>query len=114
MLIDVALERELRNHLRPDVVMTFKRVGITVDQIKTYDLPGKPRKAGDRRAPHILETVEAEALPASVLRRLLRAEVEALLPANALRVARVAEESERSYLVDLAKAVQRSESDRSE
>ncbi|QEE40659.1 MULTISPECIES: hypothetical protein [unclassified Methylobacterium] len=114
VLIDVALERELRSHLLPDVVMTFKRIGITLDQIETYDLPGKPRKAGDRRAPHILETVEAEALPAGILRRLLRAEVEALLPANALRVARVAEESERSYLVDLAAAVQRSKTGRSE
>lgn len=114
VLIDVSLERELRSHLRPDVTMTFKRVGITLEQIETYDLPGKPRKAGDRRAPHILETVEAEALPAGILRRLLRAEVEALLPANALRVARVAEESERSYLVDLAAAVQSSKTERSE
>ena len=114
VLIDVALERELRSHLRSDVVMIFKRLGITPEQIKRYDLPGKPRKASDRRAPHILETVEAEALPASILRRLVRAEVEALLPANALRVARVAEESERSFLVDLAKAVQEQKSDRSE
>ncbi|MGH1590795.1 hypothetical protein ACRBEV_23585 [Methylobacterium phyllosphaerae] len=98
VLIDVALERELRSHLRADVDMTFTRLGITLEQIEFYGLPGKPRKAGDRRAPHVRETVEAEAMPAGILRRLLRAEIEALLPTDALAVARVAEESERALI----------------
>lgn len=102
VLIDVALERELREHLRDDVEMTFGRLGITAQQIEEYDLPSKPRKDGDRRAQHIAETVEAEAMPARVLRRLLRDEIEKLLPATALQVARVAEQSERAFLGRLA------------
>ena len=98
VLIDVALERELRSHLHHDVVMMFHRLGITPEQIAEYDLPGKPRKAGDRRALHISETVEAEALPAGILRRMLRSAIEHLLPDDALVVARAAEESERALI----------------
>ena len=99
VLIDVALERELRAHLRPDVTMEFSRLGITPWHIQHYDLPGKPRKVADRRALHIRETVEAEALPARILRAELRAAVEYFLPANAIAVARAAEESE-AFLID--------------
>jgi hypothetical protein len=107
VLIDVALERELREHLRPDIDMTFGRIAITAAQIEAYDLPSKPRKEKDRRALHIAETVEAEAMPAHILRRLLRDEIEKMLPPGALAVARAAEDSERSFLADLASAVSR-------
>src|SRR3954465_15409561 len=56
VLIDVALERELREHLRSDIDMTFGRIAITAAQIDAYDLPSKPRKEQDRRALHITET----------------------------------------------------------
>ena len=49
VLIDRALERELRQHLRSDVDLAFRRVAINPDQIELYDLPTKPRKVGDRR-----------------------------------------------------------------
>ena len=52
VLIDVAIERELRSHLYDSIDLTFSRIGITVDQIETYDLPTKPRKAGDRKSRH--------------------------------------------------------------
>jgi hypothetical protein len=102
MLIDVAVENELRRHLDPAVSMEFVRLGITVEQIVEYDLPTKPRKEKDRRAPHVAETVEAEAMPAGIMRALLRTAIEALLPANALTVARAAEESERGFLLEWA------------
>ena len=102
VLIDVALERELREHLRDDIDLTFERIGITPAQIAAYDLPTKPRKAKDRRSLHVKETVEAEAMPAAMLRKLLRNRIEALLPARALEVAKVAEASERQALFDLA------------
>ena len=44
-------------------------------------------------------------LPAKILRRLLRDAVEGLLPPDALRAARVAEESERVRLIELAEMV---------
>lgn len=102
VLIDVALERELRQHLSPTVELVFKRLGITEEQIAGFDLPGKPRKETDRRSLHIMETVEAEAMPAGILRRILRTEIENLLPPDALAVARVEEQSARDYFARLA------------
>jgi hypothetical protein len=102
VLIDKAIERELRAHLSTDVFLQFRRIGITPLQIEEYNLPGKPRKVGDRRSLHIAETVEAEAMPASTLRALLRSEIEDLLPSDALRVAKAAEQSERSHIERMA------------
>lgn len=102
VLIDVAVERELRHHLDPSIDLYFERIAITEEQIAAHDLPTKPRKDTDRRAPHIRETVEAEAMPAATLRGLLRQRIEALLPAQALRVTQEAERSERRWLGLLA------------
>jgi hypothetical protein len=99
VLIDVSIETELRRHLDGAVAMEFVRLGITAEQIAQYDLPTKPRKETDLRARHITETVEAEAMPAAMLRSLLREAIENLLPDNALAVAHAAEESERSLLL---------------
>lgn len=106
VLIDVSLERELRTHLDADVDLAFERIAITEAQIETYGLPTKPRKDGDRRAREIQAKVEAEAMPAEVLRKLLRSRVEALLPPEALRLARVAEASERKLLWNVAAEMQ--------
>jgi hypothetical protein len=102
VLIDQALERELREHLRDDIDLDFTRIGINENQIAVYDLPMKPRKATDRRSLQIAETVEAEAMPAHILRSLLREEIEALLPEGALHAAKVAERSEREHLRRMA------------
>jgi hypothetical protein len=102
VLIDVSLERELRLHLRSDIALTFERIGINLNQIAKYDLPTKPRKESDRRSLHIDCAVEAESLPAKILRAILRDKVEALLPVNALAVAQVAEQSEREHLTRMA------------
>jgi hypothetical protein len=56
----------------------------------------------DRRALHILETVEAEAMPANVLRALLRGAIEKLLPERALAIARIEEQSAREYFERIA------------
>ncbi len=52
-----------------------------------------------------LEGYEAEAMPARVLRGLLREEIERLLPKGALAAAKVAERSEREGLRVLAQRV---------
>ncbi len=98
VLIDKVLLRELREHLNPEIALEFRRVGINEDQISLYDLPTKPRKVGDKRSLHINVTVEAEAMPATILRDLLEQEIIALLPSRALEIARIAEESEKSHL----------------
>ena len=102
VLIDVALKRELREHLRSDIELDFRRIGINEEQVELYDLPTKPRKDGDKRSQHVTYSVEAEAMPARDLRGLLRLEVELLLPENALDVAKVAEQSERQHLDNMA------------
>lgn len=88
-LIDFDLERELRKHLNPDIDLSFRRIAITPQQVELYDLPDKG--IGEHR-------VEAEAMPASLMRKILRDEVERLLPSHALKVAKVNEESERNWL----------------
>ena len=106
VLIDQSLEKELRLHVRPEIEFQFDRIGITEQQIADLDLPTKPRKAGDKRSLHVLETVEAEAMPAGIMRQLLREHVEALLPPHALHVARVAERSEQRGLLQMAETLE--------
>ena len=106
VLIDRSLETELRRHLPEDFELSFNRLAITPWDIHAYDLPTKPRKESDRRALHVESTVEAEAMPAGILRELLRAEIEALLPPDALEVAKVAEKSEREHLRRWAELMQ--------
>ena len=107
VLIDVALQRELREHLRGDIELDFRRIGINEEQVELYDLPTKPRKDGDKRSQHVTYSVEAEAMPARDLRGILRLEVESLLPENALDVAKVAEQSERKHLDNMAAMFER-------
>jgi hypothetical protein len=102
VLIDVALERELRLHMNSAIDMDFIRIAINEDQVEAYDLPTKPRKDGDKRWRHIAYTVEAEAMPAKTLRAILRDQVEALLPPDALAVVKVAEQAEREHLRKMA------------
>lgn len=106
VLIDQSLERELREHLRPSIDMDFRRIAINEEQVEDYDLPTKPRKDGDKRSQHLAYTVEAEAMPARDLRALLRMHVETLLPENALHVAKVAEQSERTHIAKIAALLQ--------
>jgi hypothetical protein len=102
VLIDVSLEKELRKHLRSDIDLHFDRIGINPEQISAYNLPTKPRKETDKRSQHISFSVEAEAMPARILREILRDRIESLLPAFALSVAKTAEESERGHLASMA------------
>ena len=109
VLIDRSIEGELCKHLASDVELNFHRIAITPEQVDLYDLPTKPRKAGERRAIHIERTVEAEAMPANILRDLLRQSVEQFLPDDALQVVKVAEESEREGLRRIANVLNRYE-----
>ena len=106
VLIDQSLERELREHLRADIDMDFRRIAINEEQVEKYHLPTKPRKEDDKRSQHLTYTVEAEAMPARDLRALLRLHVETLLPENALHVAKVAEQSERRHIAKMAGLLQ--------
>lgn len=103
VLIDQDVKAKLREHLQPrGIYVHMRRVAVNEDQIAAMNLPTKPRKASERRRRDILETVEVEAMPAGVLRGLVRAEVEALLPPDALRKAKLVEEEERGSIIDMA------------
>ena len=106
VLIDQALERELRRHLKPSINLIFNRIGINAEQIEFYDLPTKPRKDSDRRSLHVAETVEAEAMPARILRGILRERIERMLPEGALAAAKVAEQSERDHIERMARLLE--------
>ena len=104
--IDRDAEAKLRRYIDrlggdPDW-LEFQRLAITPAQIVEHDLPTKPRKASELRRPDVTATVEAEAMPAGDLRRIVRSAVEAYLPAGALHAAQVAEASERAGLLRLA------------
>ena len=103
VLIDKAIEAELLKHLATP--LDFHRLAVNEDQIAELDLPTKPRKAGDRRVLDLAETVEAEAIPARIMRHMVREAVESYLPEGALQRARVAEESEREGLRALGKEI---------
>ena len=105
VLIDRHVEAELRRHL--ETPLELRRLAINPEQIAAFDLPQKPRKAGDRRRLDIEQTVEAEAMPAGEMRRLVREAVESYLPAGALRAVRIAEQSEREWLGLLGEKVDR-------
>lgn len=105
VLIDRTIEDKLRLHLKGCVDLDFRRLAITPQQIEEMDLPTKIGKPSRCKA-HIENTVEAEAMPAGVLRNLLRGEVEALLPDGALQAAKVAEESERQGFRILARSLE--------
>ena len=104
VLIDQSIETELRSHLATP--LEFHRLAVNEHQIAELDLPTKPRKATDRRRLDIAETVEAEAIPAGVMRAMVREAVESYLPAGALNAAKVAEESERDGLRALGKDIE--------
>ena len=103
VLIDQSIEAELRSHLATP--LEFHRLAVNEAQIDQLDLPTKPRKATDRRRLDIAETVEAEAIPAALMRSMVREAVEAYLPDGALHAAKVAEESERDGLRALGKEI---------
>lgn len=102
VLIDASLEQEIRAHLSPSISLYFERMAITEAQIARFDLPTKPRKAGDRRSMHVKETVEAEAMPAHIMRAMLRNRIESFLPVGAIETARVVEREERKAMNLLA------------
>jgi hypothetical protein len=108
VLIDVALERELREHLSGIDELRFERLAITKQQIAKYKLPTKPRKPGDRRALEVRATVEAEAMPAETMVKLLRDQVLRVLPKTDLQAAAAFDQKEIRRLQRAAKLLTKS------
>ena len=99
LLIDKDLESKLRGFLPDSFPLTFERIAVNHEQIQLFNLPTRPRKDSERRRPDVLETVEAEAIPVGVMRDMVRSKVEALLPPDALAMAREIEQEEKRNII---------------
>ncbi len=87
----------------PAVSMEFSRLAVTPEQIQTLNLPTRPTKKSDTRAANFDgESVEVDAVPASILRSILDRAIEQHIDPIALERTKIYERSERSLLWNLA------------
>lgn len=104
--IEDVLESKLKEHVEREGAdpgrFAVYRLAVTPQQIADWNLPTRPRKPTDRRRPDVAVSVEAEAIPAGVMRDLVRDAIESYLNPGALERVRVAEESEKTVLKRLA------------
>ena len=100
--------RKLLAFIGGEVDVEWRHLGVDQAMIEAYGLPTRPHKPTNlRNAPPV--AVEAEALAAADWRRIVRREVEALLPDGAFLEAKAAEESEQRTLIDMAEALHTAE-----
>ena len=100
------IEQTLRE-LAPDADIHFKRIGVTPEQIREWSLPTRPTKSSDTRSKGFGDiSVELDAIEPATLRELVRQHVEQHLPADQLRILKVAEQSERELLCDMIERMQ--------
>jgi hypothetical protein len=87
-------------------VFEFYPLAVEPSQIDEYCLPTRPTKQSDSRSKSFMgESVELDAIPPDELRRLVREAIEDHLDQGDLGVLRVAEESERTILANIAKTM---------
>ena len=96
-MIPEKIMEQLTRHA-PDAEIHFERLLVNPDQIEEWELPTKPAKRSTHSKGFVGGTVEAEAVPAQVTRRILREAIEQHLDMREIAVMRVAEESERGIL----------------
>ena len=97
VLIDKAIERRLRKFLALwDGELTFTRLAVNDDQIDRMGLPTRPPKPSDTRSPEVTRAVEAEAIPAPIMRGILSAALQGLIPDKVLRFQREIEKQEQN------------------
>jgi len=96
------VQRRLRD-FAPDVEIMFERLAVTPEQIVELELPTRPTKKSDSRSKAFVgESVEVDAIPTSVLRRIVEDAIVGWIDEHALDVTRLAEHSERQGLLAMA------------
>ena len=97
--ITANVERRLRE-FAPDADIHFHRRAVTEWQIDNWKLPTRPTKQTDSRARKFNDerSVELDAIPPDMLRELVRQCIDDHIDKMELRIARIAEESERQSL----------------
>jgi len=80
----------------------FERIAVTAAQIALYQLPTRPSKSSDSRAKGFAgESVEVDALPASVLREVVEEAITQHLDPDAYDLTMSVEDSERTVLANM-------------
>lgn len=95
------IEETLRD-LAPEADIYFERLAVTVHQIRQWDLPARPTKRSSHDRGWRGQSVELDAIPPGLLRELIRAAIEQHLPRDQFKVLKIAEESERAFLMHWA------------
>lgn len=81
------------------VPVTFERLAVTEQQIGEYSLPTRPTKEKDSRSANFTGgSVEVDAIPPTVLRGIVESAITQHIDREALRLTRIAEQSERELL----------------
>lgn len=100
------IERNLKEKLgryAPRAEINLSRVTVTAEDIAEMDLPGSIKKATDTRSRNFVgKAVEIESVPVETLRTWCREVIEQHVDQHQIDVLRVAEQSERSILGQLA------------
>jgi hypothetical protein len=98
------IEQTLRE-LAPDAEIHFERLAVTPEQILDWNLPTRPTKETDSRAKNFDSkvSVELDAIHPARLRKIVERAILRHLPADQVKVLKVAEQSERDYFLDLAR-----------
>ena len=105
-IIPEDIEKKLRA-FAPRAEIHFERLLVTPNQIAKWSLPTKPAKKSTHSKQFSGGTVEAEAVPSEVARRLVREAIEQHLDQHEVRVIEEAEKSEAALLSIIASAVAR-------
>jgi len=87
-----------------DVDLTFERLAVTEDQIVDLSLWTRQTKSTTHGKRLVREPVEVDAIPSSVLRTIVGDAIERWIDDEALRLTRIAEESERALLLQMSGA----------
>lgn len=88
----------------PDVDIHFERIAVTEEQIEELSLPTRPTKTSDTRSKNFRgESVEVDAIPTSILTRIVENAIVQHIDSTALEITRMAEESERQGLLAMAR-----------
>jgi hypothetical protein len=92
------IEQTLRE-MAPDADISFRRIGVTPQQINSWNLPTRPTKTTDSRSKGFGDvSVELDAIPPAQLRSLVKGFIEYHLPQRQFEILKIAEESEKQQL----------------
>jgi hypothetical protein len=99
------IEQTLKE-MAPRASINFKRIAVTPEQIRQWNLPSRPTKSSDTRSKNFGDiSVELDAIPPDRLRGLVEVVIERHLPRRQFEILKVSEASERDLLKGLVRQI---------